>query len=225
MKIRLFQIDAFADRVFTGNPAAVCPLDEWIEDAILQDIARENNLSETAFFVKEQNEFRLRWFTPETEVNLCGHATLAAAFVVFTELDPQRREVRFKTKSGSLTAILHEDAISMEFPLFEMTACSPTPFGLLEGLRCSPSELYCVEQDPNYFAILESEEAVRSVVPDLRQLEQLHPYGVVISAPGDKFDLFHATLRPVMVFRKIRSRDPFTARWPRFGVAASKNRS
>ena len=103
-RLRLYQVDAFTSRLFRGNPAAVVPLDRWLDDATMQAVALENNLAETAFFVPEGDGFRLRWFTPEVEVKLCGHATLASAFVLFTELEPGRREVRFATRSGVSTS-------------------------------------------------------------------------------------------------------------------------
>ena len=116
MQIPLYQVDAFSSKVFSGNPAAVCMLDAWIEDKQLQSIAAENNLSETAFLVKKGEDFELRWFTPEIEVDLCGHATLASAFVVFNHLDYQGRQVRFHTRSGELNVRQSDDLLAMDFP-------------------------------------------------------------------------------------------------------------
>src|SRR5207248_2809295 len=117
MRVPLYQIDAFADGPFTGNPAAVCPLDAWLPDQFMQAIAAENNLSETAFFVPEADGYRLRWFTPTTEVDLCGHATLAAAFVVFRWLSPQRNEVTFQTQqAGPLRVARDGDLLALDFP-------------------------------------------------------------------------------------------------------------
>src|SRR6266851_1843247 len=125
MQIRLYQIDAFADGPFTGNPAAVCPLQSWLPDDVMQAIAAENNLSETAFFVPEGEGYRLRWFTPTTEVDLCGHATLASAFVVFRWLRPERRSITFQTKeAGPLTVARDGDLLALDFPSRRAELCA-----------------------------------------------------------------------------------------------------
>src|ERR1700719_3466774 len=125
MRIPLYQIDAFAERPFTGNPAAVCPLDAWLPEDMMQAIAAENNLSETAFFVPEGEGYRLRWFTPSTEVDLCGHATLAAAFVIFRWTSPERRSVTFETKeAGPLTVARNGDLLALDFPSRPPTPCA-----------------------------------------------------------------------------------------------------
>src|SRR5712692_3702249 len=117
MRIPLYQIDAFADGPFTGNPAAVCPLETWLPDAVMQAIASENNLSETAFFVPEGEGYRLRWFTPIAEVDLCGHATLASAYVIFRFLAPERRDMVFRTQqAGALTVARDGDFLALDFP-------------------------------------------------------------------------------------------------------------
>ena len=131
--LRLFQIDAFTRRVFAGNPAAVCPLAGWLDDARMQAIALENNLSETAFFAPEGDGFRLRWFTPVKEVRLCGHATLASAFVIFTELEPGRDAVRFETLSGPLNVEPRGDRLVMDFPARRLLPCPQPPDVLLAG--------------------------------------------------------------------------------------------
>lgn len=187
-RIPLFQIDAFTGKLFRGNPAAVCPLQAWPDDELLQAIAQENNLAETAFFVPQEEGFHLRWFTPRHEVELCGHATLATAFVIFSELEPDRQAVHFETRSGRLTVRRREKRLAMDFPALEMAPCPEAPAALLEGLGQKPAALYRVESDPNYFAIYEDEEAVHTVEPDLRLLEQLHPYGVAVSAPAGEAD-------------------------------------
>ncbi|MBV9573352.1 MAG: PhzF family phenazine biosynthesis protein, partial [Acidobacteriales bacterium] len=115
-KIPLFHVDAFASKIFDGNPAAVCPLQEWLEDDKLQKIAAENNLSETAFLVRKNGDFDLRWFAPKCEVNLCGHATLASGFVILHHLEPARDSVRFETKGGSLTVSRDGELLAMDFP-------------------------------------------------------------------------------------------------------------
>ena len=137
MKIKQFQIDAFTDRVFGGNPAAVCPLQSWAEDNLLQSIAEENNLSETAFFVPAGNNFELRWFTPVTEVDLCGHATLAAAHVIFEHIGYQADCVIFKTRSGDLTVRKNGNMLEMDFPLYTPKP-GIMPEYLAEGLGKTP---------------------------------------------------------------------------------------
>jgi PhzF family phenazine biosynthesis protein len=123
MKIRQYQIDAFTSRLFGGNPAAVCPLDAWLEDQTLQAIAAENNLSETAFFVGGKGSYHLRWFTPTVEVNLCGHATLASAFVVFRHLEPSLETVSFRSKSGELRVTRSGDLLTLDFPAWTPSRC------------------------------------------------------------------------------------------------------
>jgi PhzF family phenazine biosynthesis protein len=115
MNIPIYQIDAFSNRVFAGNPAAVCPIEEWLEDSVLQAIAQENNLSETAFFVPQENGYHIRWFTPVAEVDLCGHATLATAFVIFNYLDRSSSQITFRSRSGKLTVVRERDLLSMDF--------------------------------------------------------------------------------------------------------------
>ena len=143
MRLPLYQIDAFAEGPFTGNPAAVCPLEEWLPDDVMQAIAAENNLSETAFFVPEGGGYRLRWFTPTTEVDLCGHATLASAFVVFRWLSPQRNEVTFQTQqAGPLTVARDGDLLALDFPAGRPPPARRPPASLPRSgarrPRCSP---------------------------------------------------------------------------------------
>lgn len=187
-QLRLFQIDAFASDVFRGNPAAVCPLEDWLDDATLQAIAQENNLAETAFFISKESEFHIRWFTPKHEVDLCGHATLAAAFVIFTELDTACQSVKFESRSGSLWVKRDGSLITMDFPALRLKACENPPTVLFKGLGKQPEEVYFVDTDSNYFAIYDSEETVLSILPNLGLLEQLHPYGVVVTAVGRQAD-------------------------------------
>jgi predicted PhzF superfamily epimerase YddE/YHI9 len=187
-QLRIFQIDAFASQVFRGNPAAVCPLEKWLDDAKLQAIAQENNLAETAFFIPKDGEFHLRWFTPRHEVDLCGHATLAAAFVIFTEFDRAREAVRFESKSGPLGVKRNGSMLMMDFPALQMNPCEHPPSALLQGLGKNPRVVFSVDTDPNYFAVYESEEEVLSIQPSLGLFEQLHPYGVAVTAPGSNTD-------------------------------------
>jgi len=195
-KLRLFQIDAFTSRVFRGNPAAVCPLEQWLDDATLQSIAEENNLAETAFFVPQEEGFHLRWFTPKCEVDLCGHATLAAAFVIFTELERGRQSVRFDSRSGPLWVRRDTSRLVMDFPALRLKPCLNPPAVLMEGLGKRPEELFSAETDKNYFAIYATEEDVRAIRPQFNLLEQLHPSGVVVTAPGKNADCASRYLAP-----------------------------
>ena len=187
-ELKLFQIDAFSSRVFAGNPAAVCPLENWLEEKTLQAIAAENNLAETAFFVPKSDGFHLRWFTPRLEVKLCGHATLASAFVLFTELEPSRDSVTFETRSGPLGVRRDGDRLTMDFPAWKLLSVETPPDTLLAGLGKRPAEIYLVDTQDNYFAVYDSEEDVRALTPDFRSLDTLHPAGVVVTAPGKDAD-------------------------------------
>lgn len=190
--IPIYHIDAFASRVFTGNPAAVCPLDAWLDDATLQAIAAENNLSETAFFVYDGERVALRWFTPVTEVDLCGHATLAAAFVIFNELEPQRDAVVFGSRSGDLAVTRAGDLLTLDFPATPTTACA-APEELIAGLGCTPLE---VRQCADYLVVLEDEAAVRALQPRMDMLIQLDTRGVIATAPGDTADFVSRFFAP-----------------------------
>ncbi|MGB0631359.1 MAG: PhzF family phenazine biosynthesis protein [Alphaproteobacteria bacterium] len=180
----IFQIDAFADAVFGGNPAAVCPLTEWLPDGLMQAIAAENNLSETAFFVAAEDGYDLRWFTPSLEVELCGHATLATAFLILTRLTPEADAVRFETRSGRLDVVRDGDRFFLDFPAYpgDAVACPPA---LSDGLGVEP---HTVIAGPNYMAVLETEDAVAGLQPDMPVLEKLHPRGVIATAPGEDCD-------------------------------------
>ncbi|HEX7081647.1 MAG TPA: PhzF family phenazine biosynthesis protein [Gammaproteobacteria bacterium] len=188
-RLRLYQVDAFTSRRFAGNPAAVVPLDEWLDDGLLQAIAAENNLSETAFFVPGDPAYRLRWFTPTVEVQLCGHATLASAFVLFTELEPGRTEVRFDTASGELgVSRLDDGRLELLFPAWRLERVAP-PDALVEGLGVEPIEVLATPGRDYLFAVLESEAAVAALAPDLHALAALHPAGVAATAPSDRADI------------------------------------
>jgi predicted PhzF superfamily epimerase YddE/YHI9 len=187
MNFPVFHVDAFTDRPFHGNPAAVCPLANWLDDEVLAKVAAENNLSETAFLVPKNEDYELRWFTPRCEVRLCGHATLAAAFVVFRFMDSRRDGVRFETRrSGMLTVAKHGDWLAMDFPALPPWACKQVPELLVEGLGANPSAVVQIED--NYFAVYECEDEVRRIRPDFQLIEKLHPFGVGITAPGKDCD-------------------------------------
>lgn len=177
----LYVVDAFASRRFSGNPAAVMPLDRFEDDATLQAIAAENNLSETAFLVRESGEFHLRWFTPSTEVALCGHATLASAAVVLDRLEPNRDSVVFRSKSGPLTVRRAPSGYLMEFPRRTGTPVEPPP-GLSSALGRRPEQLWV---DPvDYLAVLPDETSVRAFRPSREALLALDRPGLIVTAPG-----------------------------------------
>lgn len=192
MKIKQYQVDAFAERVFEGNPAAVCPLDGWLDDRILQAIADENNLSETAFFVPMESGFHLRWFTPVAEVDLCGHATLASAHVLFECLGYDQRTVRFETRSGELKVERRNGLLAMDFPASSPQVC-PSPEGLIEGLGQRPIEVLAAN---DYLAVFENEAAVRALSPDYSKLLGLDLRGVIVTAPGDRVDFISRFFAP-----------------------------
>jgi PhzF family phenazine biosynthesis protein len=160
MELTLYQIDAFTDKVFKGNPAAVCPLDSWLTDTELQAIAEENNLSETAFYVPVEEGFHLRWFTPKAEVDLCGHATLASAFVIFNYSDYAADTVIFETRSGELAVTKSNDLLVMDFPSQPAKPCA-TPQLLVEGIGKEPIEVLSSE---DYMAVFENEEDVTGYI-------------------------------------------------------------
>ena len=181
MRIPLYQIDAFADGPFTGNPAAVCPLETWLPDDVMQAIAAENNLSETAFFVPEGEGYRLRWFTPATEVDLCGHATLASAFVVFHRLQPERIRVTFETQqAGRLTVTRDGDLLALDFPSRPPEPCAMSePLAAALGRR--PTTLLAAR---DYLAVYESTDDVAALAPDFAALATLDRFAVIATAPG-----------------------------------------
>jgi PhzF family phenazine biosynthesis protein len=184
MRIPIYQIDAFSGQVFSGNPAAVCPLEEWLGDSVLQGIALENNLSETAFFVKEEQGYHIRWFTPVAEVDLCGHATLAATFVILSYFDKRANEVHFRSRSGKLTVSREGELFAMDFPSLPPSPCE-TPEALTKGLGRQPIE---VLRSEDYLALFPSEKDVCDLNPDMRMLTELEGRGVIVTAKGNEVD-------------------------------------
>jgi PhzF family phenazine biosynthesis protein len=182
MRTPIFQVDAFATRRFEGNPAAVMPMDRFLEDAVLQAIAAENNLAETAFLVPEGGDYRLRWFTPTREVPLCGHATLASSAVVMERLEPGRRRVTFHTASGPLTVSRTDAGYVMDFPARPSEPVS-TPPGLAEALGVPPIEV--VTDGFNYLALLDTAPVVRGLSPDIAAIARMDRSGVIVTARGD----------------------------------------
>lgn len=182
MRTPIFQIDAFTSRRFAGNPAAVMPMDRFLDDATLQAIAAENNLAETAFLVPEGGDYRLRWFTPVMEVPLCGHATLASAAVVMERLEPGRSVVVFHSASGPLTVQRTNVGYRMDFPARPSESVS-TPPELAEALGVAPIEVFV--NTYNYMAVLESAQVLREIAPDMAALARLDRLGIIVTAPGD----------------------------------------
>lgn len=196
MQLALYQIDAFTDRPFAGNPAAVVPLERWLPDAVLAAIAAENNLSETAFFVPEGEGFRLRWFTPGIEVDLCGHATLASAWVLYERLGWRAARIPFVCASGPLGVRRLEDGrLELDFPARSLLA---TDAGLAEAvaaaLGAQPVEVR--SSDTNLFAVFACEADIRALRPDFAALARLPKQGVIVTAPGDHADFVSRYFAP-----------------------------
>lgn len=181
-RVPIFQVDAFTTRRFAGNPAAVMVLESFPADAVLQAVAAENNLAETAFLVPDGSDYRLRWFTPTVEVPLCGHATLASAAVVMERLDPLRRRVVFHSASGPLTVVRTDTGYSMDFPT-RLSEPVPVPPGMAEALGVTPIEV--VANAFNYMAVLDSAKRVRELAPDIAAIARLDRSGLIVTAPGD----------------------------------------
>ena len=192
MELTLYQIDAFTDQVFKGNPAAVCPLDSWLGDEDLQAIAEENNLSETAFYVPAETGFHLRWFTPKAEVDLCGHATLATAFVIFNFTDYADGNVKFQTRSGELSVTQNDGLLVMDFPSQPGKPCA-SPQQLIEGLGTTPLEVLSSE---DYLAVFENEEDVIALQPNFDALNKLDLRGVIVTAQGNDVDFVSRFFAP-----------------------------
>ena len=182
MRTPIFQVDAFATRLFSGNPAAVMPMDRFLDDATLQAIAAENSLAETAYLVPDGQDFQLRWFTPTLEVPLCGHATLASAAVVMERLEPGRGSVVFHSASGPLTVRRADDAYIMDFPS-RPSEPVPAPPGLSAALGVEPMEVQV--NAFNYLALVASAQVLRGLAPDMAALARLERGGVIVTAPGD----------------------------------------
>lgn len=175
----------------------MCLLERWIADELLQAIASENNLSETAFVVPSDDPLRIRWFTPREEVPLCGHATLAAGFALMDLAGARRDRVRFESASGPLHVERGESgSLVVDLPALAIEPVSAPPPALLDGLALHPVEVWSTPDDPNYLAVLESEAEVRTLAPDLPELETLHPHGVAVTAPGEDADFVSRYFAP-----------------------------
>ena len=192
MELDLYQIDAFTDRPFQGNPAAVIPLETWLPDNIMQSIAEENNLSETVFFVPTRNGFHIRWFTPETEVDLCGHATLAAAYVLFNILKYNKDKIEFKSKSGTLTVSQKDDWLVMDFPAQPPIPCN-VPDEIVKAFGKTPIE--CLRSE-DYIVVFETESDIIAIKPDIDYLKKLDLRGVIITAKSGQYDFVSRFFAP-----------------------------
>ena len=184
MKLPIYQIDAFAEKPFEGNPAAICPLESWLPDALMQLIAEENNLSETAFFVPTETGFHIRWFTPTTEVDLCGHATLAAAHVLFHCLGFEHDNIEFESRSGLLHVSREGDLLVLDFPAQPAVSCE-APEAIQHAFGIEPME--CLKAE-DYIVVFEFEDDLLSVDPDIELLRQLDGRGVIITASSQVYD-------------------------------------
>ena len=189
--LTLYQVDAFTDHPFGGNPAAVCPLEAWLEDDLMQAIALENNLSETAFFVPEGEGFHLRWFTPTVEVDLCGHATLASAYVIAEHLEPGRQVMDFRTMSGPLQVTRQGERFALDLPSLPGAVVDQPELAAIIGVE--PLE---VRRATKTLALLRDEAAVRAAQPDMTALLTLPGDGLIITAPGDEVDFVSRYFAP-----------------------------
>ena len=181
MKIKMYQVDAFTNKIFGGNPAAVCLLDKWLPDGVMQSIAAENNLPETAFIVFKDGEYFLRWFTPTKEVDLCGHATLASAYVIF-KLYPNLNQVIFNSLSGPLTVVKEGANMKMNFPALSFKQTKITP-KIINALNVEPVEVY---RSTDYLVIVESVAQLKSIKPNFNLMKELDLRGVIVSAIGEE---------------------------------------
>jgi PhzF family phenazine biosynthesis protein len=195
MKLRLYQVDAFTGRVFAGNPAAVVPLDRWLPDETMQAIAAENNLSETAFFIGEKGYFHIRWMTPTDEVDLCGHATLASAWVVFNEIEKGRTEVHFRSQSGPLKVTAAGDTLALDFPSRPPEPADGSITALADALGARP---HSVLASRDYLAVFGSEDEVRALEPDVAKVAALDRMAVIATAPGRDCDFVSRFFVPSM---------------------------
>lgn len=185
-KIKFFQVDAFTSCLFGGNPAAVCLPDEWPDDALMQSVAAENNLAETAFVVRSGNHFDIRWFTPTVEVDLCGHATLASAYVIFNHCDFHGGEIIFNScRSGELKVSRSGKKLFLDFPADDFSRCDHLP-AIEKGLGLVPLEVYKGKTD--YMAVFGSEAEVRGIRPDFDTIAKIEARGLIVTAPGDDVD-------------------------------------
>ncbi|MCC6286917.1 MAG: PhzF family phenazine biosynthesis protein [Chitinophagaceae bacterium] len=187
MTISIYQADAFTQKVFGGNPAAVCPLDEWLPDDVMQNIAMENNLAETAFIVKENGGYYIRWFTPTVEVALCGHATLASAHIFFNHLGYSENEISFNSKSGWLKVSKEKNGqLTLDFPADNFEVVTDIPPAIAEGLNIEVSKVYKGKFD--YMAVVDNQKIIEGLKPDFKTLATIKARGLLVTAPGNEVD-------------------------------------
>ena len=192
MELNLYQIDSFTDTPFEGNPAAIIPLKTWLPDNIMQSIADENNLSETVFFVPKNKEFHIRWFTPKTEVDLCGHATLAAAYVLFNIQGYNKERIEFESKSGTLTVLRNADWLVMDLPAQPPVPCN-VPYEIVKAFDRASIE--CLRSE-DYIVVFETESDIVSIKPDIAYLKKLDLRGVIITARSREYDFVSRFFAP-----------------------------
>lgn len=192
MKIPMYQVDAFTEEIFKGNPAAICLLDEWIDEKLMQNIAMENNLSETAFCIVKDDICELRWFTPEEEIDLCGHATLATAYIIFEILNYNSNIIKFETQSGILTVVKYGESMTMEFPSREGIKDKITE-QLVNGLGKEPKEVY---KSRDLMAVFENEQDIRELNPDMEKLKLVDAFGIIVTAKGKNSDFVSRYFAP-----------------------------
>ena len=192
MRIPIYQVDAFTNKLFGGNPAAVCPLEKWLDEDLMQSIAAENNLSETAFYVRKGNGFDIRWFTPKVEIDLAGHPTLATAHVIFNHLGYKGDEITFYSKRGELRVKKMNDMIQLDFPAAESKKVTP-PEALIRGLGTKPKEVFKAR---DYLAVFETEEEVLSINPDFQSLKMVDSFGIIVTAMGKRSDFVSRFFAP-----------------------------
>ncbi|MEQ1675166.1 MAG: PhzF family phenazine biosynthesis protein [Chitinophagaceae bacterium] len=194
MRLSIYQIDAFTNKLFGGNPAAVVPLQSWLDDSLMQQIAMENNLAETVFFVPEKEGFHIRWFTPELEIDLCGHATLAAAYVLYKFLGYAQPVIRFRSKSGELLVSRKGEKLELNFPARMPELVTEYPEELLKGLGVSnPVAVY---KSRDYVVELETQKEVLQVRPDFAMLNKIDVIGIIVTAPGTHCDFVSRFFAP-----------------------------
>jgi PhzF family phenazine biosynthesis protein len=195
-RIKIYQVDAFTNKIFAGNPAAVCILDSWISDELMQLIGNENNLAETAFVVPTEQNFEIRWFTPTVEVDLCGHATLATAFVLFNIHNYPRSLIRFHSpRSGSLAVEKKEDMLFLDFPTDELDILTEEQSLIIE--KCiGTKSLESYKGKTDYIAIIENESSLQNLQPDLIEISKLKARGLIVTAQGNNVDFVSRFFAP-----------------------------
>jgi len=193
--IKIFQIDAFTDELFSGNPAAVCILDKWLSDGLMQSIANENNLAETAFVVPKGDDFEIRWFTPTTEVDLCGHATLASAYVLYNLLNYPSALIRFYSpRSGLLTVMKNKEMLYLDFPTDRLELINEEQNIIEACIGIKPIEVYKGKTD--YISVIDSESSLKSILPNLEEITKLKGRGLIVTAKGDDVDFVSRFFAP-----------------------------